>query len=261
MNTSARSRWVVLCTLSVAAAARGQTNLTANGGFEAGNSSFDSDYAYAPGANCCEGEYTVGGDPHAFNPGFVNPPPASAGSQLMIIVNGSTAPNLRVWKQIIAVEPGRAYAVRLQACTAVLGGPAVLEWQVNGELLGSPVTLPDQTQVWVAVESVWTAPAGATVAEFSVRNLNTSTFPNDFYLDNLSIIPFEPPCAPDVGAGGGVPGQDGLLDNNDFIAFITHFFNNDPRADAGRSGGLAGPDGLYDNNDFIVFINQFFDGC
>ena len=65
----------------------------------------------------------------------------------------------------------------------------------------------------------------------------------------------------DVGAAGGVPGRDGLYDNNDFIAFINYFFNTDTLADIGRAGGVLGEDGLFDNNDFIVFINQFFGGC
>jgi hypothetical protein len=32
-------------------------------------------------------------------------------------------------------------------------------------------------------------------------------------------------CLADLGATGGVPGQDGFLDNNDFIVFIDYFFN------------------------------------
>ena len=31
--------------------------------------------------------------------------------------------------------------------------------------------------------------------------------------------------AADLGVPGGLPGRDGLLDNNDFIAFIDAFFN------------------------------------
>ncbi|MBY0309009.1 MAG: hypothetical protein K2Q09_09730, partial [Phycisphaerales bacterium] len=42
-----------------------------------------------------------------------------------------------------------------------------------------------------------------------------------------------PACAADLGIQGGSAGQDGQLDNNDFIAFITAFFANDPRADLG----------------------------
>jgi hypothetical protein len=69
-------------------------------------------------------------------------------------------------------------------------------------------------------------------------------------------------CGPaDLGSVGGVPGADGHLDNNGFIAFISYFFNSDSHADVGVSGGLSGHDGLYDNNDFIAFINHFFAGC
>jgi hypothetical protein len=32
-------------------------------------------------------------------------------------------------------------------------------------------------------------------------------------------------------------------------------------ADIGTTGGLPGSDGHLDNNDFIAFINYFFAGC
>ncbi|MFT3683885.1 MAG: GC-type dockerin domain-anchored protein [Phycisphaerales bacterium] len=70
-----------------------------------------------------------------------------------------------------------------------------------------------------------------------------------------------PVCPGDLGTAGGQPGQDGQLNNNDFIAFITYFFNQDTHADLGTTGGLPGHDGAYDNNDFIAFINLFFAGC
>jgi hypothetical protein len=69
-------------------------------------------------------------------------------------------------------------------------------------------------------------------------------------------------CGPaDIGGAGGLPGADGHLDNNDFIVFITYFFNANALADRGIAGGLTGHDGLFNNNDFIAFINQFFAGC
>ncbi|MBY0307885.1 MAG: hypothetical protein K2Q09_04005, partial [Phycisphaerales bacterium] len=68
-------------------------------------------------------------------------------------------------------------------------------------------------------------------------------------------------CSPmDVGRDGGAPGNDGRLDNNDFIAFIDLFFAHDPAADVGNDGGL-GADGSFDNNDFVWFINGFFFEC
>jgi hypothetical protein len=69
-------------------------------------------------------------------------------------------------------------------------------------------------------------------------------------------------CMADIGGPGGFANPDGLLDNNDFIAFIDAFFNSDMLlADVGKAGGLAGSDNVLDNNDFISFINGFFAGC
>lgn len=69
------------------------------------------------------------------------------------------------------------------------------------------------------------------------------------------------PCPADVGSVGGVAGGDGLLDNNDFVAFIDDFFSQLAVADRGGAGGVAQPDGMFDTNDFVVFIDQFFAGC
>ncbi|MBY0309512.1 MAG: hypothetical protein K2Q09_12285, partial [Phycisphaerales bacterium] len=71
-------------------------------------------------------------------------------------------------------------------------------------------------------------------------------------------------CGPaDIGGAGGLPGLcgDGVLDNNDFIAFITYFFQGSLAADFGQTAGLPGGDGVLDNNDFVAFINAFFAGC
>jgi hypothetical protein len=67
--------------------------------------------------------------------------------------------------------------------------------------------------------------------------------------------------AADMGRAGGLAGSDGVHDNNDFIAFISAFFELDARADLGTAGGLLGFDGVFDNNDFISFINLFFQAC
>ncbi|MFT3684853.1 MAG: GC-type dockerin domain-anchored protein [Phycisphaerales bacterium] len=69
-------------------------------------------------------------------------------------------------------------------------------------------------------------------------------------------------CGADVGSAGAVLGPDGMLDNNDFIAYIGAFFANDLLiSDVGKAGGVTGPDNQLDNNDFIAFINVFFSGC
>jgi len=80
------------------------------------------------------------------------------------------------------------------------------------------------------------------------------------YADSAEVsVVFTPAgCPADLGRQGGGPGADGQLDNNDFIVFISAFFNAEPIADRGIQGGEPGSDGAFDNNDFIVFISQFF---
>jgi hypothetical protein len=161
-------------------------NLVANPGFETGNTGFSSDYSYSGGGNCCEGQYTVRSTPNTFNGAFVNPPPASPGSSNMMVVNGSTVPNQRVWYTTVPVAQGETYRLQFAGCTAVAGGPAILQWQVGGQLIGSPAPLPNQTMVWVVNGATWTATATGTV-EVAIRNLNTSAFPNDFYIDDIFV--------------------------------------------------------------------------
>jgi hypothetical protein len=183
-------------------------NLFANPGFEAGNTGFQSDYGYSSGGNCCEGQYTVRATPNTFNGAFVNPPPVSSGSVQMMIVNGSQQPGLRVWFQSIAVTAGVTYQLQLWGCTAVVGGSAVLQWQIQGTPIGSPFVLPDVTAQWAQNTASWTAPSTGTV-EIAIRNLNTARFPNDFYLDDLAMTGCTA-CWSNYGAGFpgavGVPG-------------------------------------------------------
>jgi hypothetical protein len=253
-------------------------NLLPNGTFELGNTGFASDYSFSSGGNCCEGQYTVRNNGSSFNGSFVNPPPSIPGSSLMMVINGSTVPNQRIWFASVSPLPGRTYRLSLNAATAVAGGPARLQWQLNGTLIGSPTTLPDVSGTWITHSSTWTAPLTAAPALVAVRNLNTSTFPNDFYIDNLSMTIAA--CSPaDIANTDGdtiltnpaLGGPDNTLDNGDFVAFFSAFFapESDPTrlaADIANTDGdtiltLGGPDNTIDNGDFSAFFSLFFQSC
>jgi serine protease len=74
-------------------------------------------------------------------------------------------------------------------------------------------------------------------------------------------VQVRPACLADVGSQGGLPEPDNQLNNNDFAAFITLFFEQNAMADVGSQGGIIGSDSLFDNNDFAAFITLFFQGC
>jgi hypothetical protein len=233
-------------------------NLIFNPGFEQGNTGFASDYSFSSGGNCCEGQYTVRGNGNTFNGAFVNPPPSSPGSTLMMVVNGSTVPNVRVWRQTVAVTPGTRYRLLLRGCTAVEGGPAILQWQVDGTLIGTPVSLPSVTRQWVDVPASWTAPAGTGSIDLAVRNLNTATFPNDFYVDDLAMIPS---CAADVDDGSGTGTPDGGVTIDDLLYYLFAFEAGDLNSDVDDGSGTGTPDGGVTIDDLLFYLTRFVAGC
>ena len=278
ITTRASAALASLCLLTPLTPAALAQNLLPNGNFELGNTGFSSDYSFSSGGNCCEGQYTVRSNGSSFNGSFVNPPPSIPGSVLMMVINGSTVPNQRIWFATVNPLPGRTYRLTLHAATAVAGGPARLQWQLNGSLIGTPTTLPNGTQLWIAHSALWTAPLTAGPTVVAVRNLNTSTFPNDFYIDNLTMTIAA--CSPaDIANTDGetrltdpiLGGSDNALDNGDFIAFFTAFFapESDPTrlaADIANTDGETiltggGPDNTLDNGDFSAFFAAFFLGC
>jgi hypothetical protein len=88
-----------------------------------------------------------------------------------------------------------------------------------------------------------------------------ASFSGKVYVGYNTTAAQPPACPADLGQQGGIPGADGVLDNNDFVAFIDAFFAHGTAADLGSQGGVAGSDGQWDNNDFVVFIDLFFAGC
>ncbi|HYD01392.1 MAG TPA: GC-type dockerin domain-anchored protein [Phycisphaerales bacterium] len=105
---------------------------------------------------------------------------------------------------------------------------------------------------WVLTDATDVSPDGTRIVGYGVHGGVTEAW-----------IATLPPalCPADLGATGGVPGGDGVLNNNDFVVFIDYFFAQNPLADRGSTGGVPGADAQWNNNDFVVFIDQFFAGC
>jgi hypothetical protein len=118
----------------------------------------------------------------------------------------------------------------------------------------------NQGVYYVAVMPYASVAASTAFGTTNFNAVNTDTTAHNVTLNLRYNFPLG--CGPaDVGQQGGLVGADGVLDNNDFIAFINMFFAQDPGADLGIQGGLPGQDGHWDNNDFIAFISLFFAGC
>ncbi len=180
-----------------------EASIILNGNFEAGNTSFTSGYAYTPGFNNSEGQYTVRKDPQHWNGAFFAMPdhtfggPSQRGN--MLVVNGATSGSPSVWQQLVNVSAGTNYDFSMWVSTAVAGGPASLVVSINGVSLGTPFTAPNNHGSWIQMLASWNSGA-YTTADIKIVNGNLSVFPNDFYIDDISFVaqaaePVPEPCS------------------------------------------------------------------
>jgi hypothetical protein len=160
-------------------------NLLTNGDFEAGATGFSSDYTLTS-SNNTEGQYTVTATPSTFNGFFFNVGDHTSGTGKMMVVNGATSGSPAVWRQTITVTALTTYQFRGFISTAVAGGPAVLLLKVNGFQMGPTITAPSSVGSWRQWDQSLT-PLVSGTATLEIVNSNLSTFPNDFYLDDLSV--------------------------------------------------------------------------
>jgi len=181
---------------SIASAA---TNLLTNGDFSAGFSGFSTGYnVVAPSANImyAEGNITIASSPISVHDLWV----PVAGSNPMLIANGSPTSNLTIWQEsAIAVTNGGKYNfgadVMNVCCNANFHGsnsPSTIKFQVSADggatwtdLVSHTTTPPADAGIIAPLSALYTA----TSSSISLRAINTinATSGNDFALDNLTF--------------------------------------------------------------------------
>jgi hypothetical protein len=164
-----------------------------------------------------------------------------------------------IWDQpddLASPCPGSTVDFQLQD----IGGPILVHhWYRNNVMLvngatGTGSTISGATSTHMQITNISSADDGLYKCEVTSQCGNATS-------RTVRLITFCL-CGPaDMGSQGGVPGPDGLLDNNDFVVFIDLFFQGNQQADVGQQGGIPGHDGMFDNNDFVVYIDMFFAGC
>ncbi len=196
-------------------------NLVVNGDFSQGATGFTSGYIPGTGGSfgllSSEGQYAVASSGSATHTNF---PPCTdhTGGGNMMVVNGAATAGVSIWCQTITVTPGTNYAFSAWLSTMVVSNPAVLQFTINGEVLGAPFTAPSTSCTWDQFSEVWNAGTNTT-AQICITNQNTQTSGNDFALDDITFSPFctytdtvevfvtaypEPELGPDqVICGGG----------------------------------------------------------
>ncbi|HRD80910.1 MAG TPA: hypothetical protein PLL53_09145, partial [Saprospiraceae bacterium] len=189
LNTSATVSQTTTYTLTVSGLSA--SNLITNGDFNAGLTGFTSDYVQGTGGSfgllSAEGTFAVSTNANLTHNNFVNCTDHTGGGN-MLVVNGAGTPNQDVWCQTVAVSPGTNYAFSLWGATVVPSSPAILQFSINGNLLGSSFSLPTATCQWTQHFQLWNS-GGASSATICIVNQNTQTSGNDFALDDIVFGP------------------------------------------------------------------------
>jgi len=179
-----------------ASAGLGAQNLVTNGNFEGGNTAFTSDYAFAPGGNSTEGQYTVRSNPFPWNGLFISAADHTTGSGLMYVGNGSPTNGSVVWGSgLISVTQNTNYffeAFVMNVCCAGPfpgNSPSILEFSVAGlatESLGTATTNLALAGTWEGLSKSWNSGLNTSVT-LSLINRNTAAAGNDFAIDDVFL--------------------------------------------------------------------------
>ena len=169
------------------------SNFVANGDFSGGNTGFTSAYDVGTGGPwgilSNEGTYAVTTDPNLTHTNFASFGDHTTGTGQMLVVNGSAVANTSIWCQTITVQPNTLYDFSAWATSAVNSNPAILQFSINGNLMGTPFALSGATGAWQQFHTTWFS-GTSTSATICITNQNTAPSGNDFVIDDIEFREF-----------------------------------------------------------------------
>jgi large repetitive protein len=158
-----------------------------NGDFQQGNVGFYSDYTYSATVNN-ESYYYITPNPNSWHGMFSACPDHTTGTGNMMVVNGSSTPNTSVWCETVNVTPNTDYAFSCWLESVYSVSPAILQFSINGVLLGAPFNASSTVCDWDQFYSLWNSGSNTT-ATICIVNQNTALSGNDFAIDDISFSP------------------------------------------------------------------------
>ncbi|MCX6271285.1 MAG: gliding motility-associated C-terminal domain-containing protein [Bacteroidetes bacterium] len=165
------------------------SELIVNGDFEQGNTGFTSDYTYNSVTLWNEGTYAIPTNPQSVHPNFSPCTDHTSGTGHMMVVNGASLANANIWCQTVHIQPNTNYAFSTWLASVHHTNPAILQFSINGVVLGIPFTALSSTCQWQQFYETWNS-GTATTAQICIVNQNTALDGNDFALDDISFKPF-----------------------------------------------------------------------
>src|SRR5436309_3336458 len=104
-----------------------------------------------------EGFFGVRTSPKLFNINYVDFGDHTTGTGNMMVVNGATIPNQKVWTQNVGVVPGAHYVFSGWVATAFPLNSAQILLSGNGTPIGADLVAPTQSAIWAGFTRTWNA--------------------------------------------------------------------------------------------------------
>lgn len=167
--------------------------LVTNGDFSGGDTGFQSNYILGPGGTygplSNPGTYSVTTSPNAAHSNFYSFGDHTSGTGNMLVCNGSATANDIVWTQTISITPNTSYNFSAWVAStenATSGSEALIQFNINGSLIGPVFNAPLTGGVWANFFVNWNS-GTATTAIITIVDQNISGGANDFALDDIDF--------------------------------------------------------------------------
>lgn len=161
----------------------GEKNLIINGDFEEKEINFKTDYKLDSVA--AAGRYLIVANAKTFCGCFVG-----TGHGKFLAVDGSAGANKIVWQQDIEVNANTLYFFSAWASNLYTVYPAVLQFSINGQLLGKPFHTSAKHNTWEQFFVNWHSEKN-TKATLTIVSQNPGSTGNDFGLDRMKFYACE----------------------------------------------------------------------
>lgn len=183
--------FAVACFVAMANSAERFTN----GDFEAGVSSFGTDYSFNGVDNSLPGQFAVVSNPQSVHGSWGIFDDHTPSGSLMMTANGSTASGMAIWRETVSVVACADYTFSAWGASNFLSNPALLSFRANDVQFAS-LQLPFAVGVWTNLTTVVNAGANSSI-EIEIVDLSVDGFGNDLALDDISLdgpVPVPEPC-------------------------------------------------------------------
>jgi gliding motility-associated-like protein len=161
-------------------------NNIVNGSFSQGNTGFQSDYSVGDYTLYNEAYYNVVSNPKVVHPAYgACVDHSGTAVKNMMVVNGSTHPNKRVWYQTVTIQPNTWYELSYWAQNVALAPTSKLVAYIDGVPISDTFFLGLKCE-WLQQKTHWYN-TSKTSAVISIVDHDLAAGENDFAIDDISL--------------------------------------------------------------------------